>query len=304
LLSAGVRSPATRARLGLAVGALVGIALAALALLRGAEGGAPGAAARADDAVAWVEGEPISREAFARLAGQVARQRGVLELDEAARRELLERLIDEELLLREGLALGLARREPTARRAILSAVVEGIGAAGGATEPDRAALEALYGETREQWRRPGLVHAEAALVPVPAGSAPTADTAARARALALVARARAGEPLAAIAAAEGVAPRPPLPSAPLPLAALQARLAAPALEALAALAPGAVSEPVRSAEGWWVVRLVARGPDEVQPLDAVLPELRNLWAQRQHERAVRAHLDALRERAEIRIAEP
>jgi len=295
---------APRARRWLAAGALAGVALAALALLRGGEPAAPGTAPAPPegDAVAWVDGEPISREAFARLAAQVARQRGDLELDAAARGELLERLIDEELLLREGLALGLARREPTARRAIVSAVVEGIGAEGGGAEPEPAALEALYAETREQWRRPGGVRIEAALVPVPAGSGPAEDTAARSRALALAGRARAGEPLAA---AEGALLRPPLPEAPVPLEALRARLAAPAFEALAGLvAPGEVSEPVRSAEGWWVVRLVAREPDEVPPLDALLPELRNLWVQRQHERGIRAHLDALRERVEIQIAEP
>jgi hypothetical protein len=296
---------APRARRWLAAGALAGVALAALALLRGQPAAPDAAPAPPDgDAVAWVDGAPISREAFARLAAQVARQRGDLELDAAARGELLERLIDEELLLREGLALGLARREPTARRAIVSAVVEGIGASGGGAEPDRAALEALYTETREQWRRPGGVRIEAALVTVPAGSGPAEDTAARARALALAGRARAGEPLAALAAAEAAAPQPPLPEAPVPLEALRARLAAPALEALGGLAPGEVSEPVRSAEGWWVVRLVAREPDEVPPLDAILPELRNVWIQRQHERAIRDHLDALRERVEIQIAEP
>jgi hypothetical protein len=299
---------AARARRRLVAGALAGVALAAFALLRGDEPLGPQAATTATtpdgDAVAWVDGEPISREAFARLAAAVARQRGALELDDAARRELLERLIDEELLLREGLALGLARREPTARRAIVSAVVEGIGAEEGGGEPDTAALEALYAETREQWRRPGGVQVEAALVPVAAGSGPAQDTVARARALALADRARAGEPLAALARAEGVALDPPLPTAPAPLAALRARLSAPALEALAGLAPGQVADPVRSAEGWWVVRLAARGDDVLPPFEELRPDLRNLWLQRQHERAVRAHLDALRERVPIEVVGP
>lgn len=294
-----------RARRRLVAGALAGVLLAAMALLRGGPPVPPETAPTPEgDAVAWVDGEPISREAFARLAATLARQRGTLELDAAARRELLERLIDEELLLREGLALGLARREPTARGAILSAVLEGIGARSGGGEPDDAALEALYAETREQWRRPGGVQVEVALVRVPPGSGVAEDAAARARALALSGRARAGEALTALASAEGAQLDPPLPAAPVAPAALRARLAAPVVEALAGLAPGEVTEPLRSAEGWWVLRLVARSDGELPPFQEIRPELRSLWLQQQHEQAVRAHLDELRARVPIRIAEP
>jgi len=298
---AGEGAAAARARRLLAAGALAGIALAAGALLRE---GAPAdpAPPPPGDAVAWVDGEPISREAFARLVAQVARQRGQLELDAATRRELLERLIDEELLLREGLALGLARREPTARRAIVSAVAEGIGAAAGSVEPSAEELERLYAETREQWRRPGAVRIETALVPVPAGSGPAEESEALARARALAEAVRAGAPLAERAAAHGARASTPTPE-PVLLGALRDRLPPPVYEALGGLPAGAVTEPVRSAEGWWVVRLAERTPDEIPPLEAIASELRNLWVQRQHERALRAHLDALRERVEIRIAE-
>jgi hypothetical protein len=266
-------------------------------------GGAAVAGADAGgDAVAWSDGAPSSRAALARAVGQAARERGGLDLDEPTRAALLERLIDEELLLREGLALGLAAREPVARRAIVSAVIEGVAAAEG--EPDRAALEALYAETRDQWRRPGALQAEAALVRVPPGGGAEEDTAARARAEALAAAAREGASLDALARAEGAVPPLPPPAEPLPLDALRERIAGAAVEALLRLAPGAVSEPVRSAEGWWVVRLVARGPDEAPPVDGILPELRTLWIQRQHERALRDHLATLRARADIRYAEP
>ena len=289
-----------RARALLVLGALAGIALAALALLRSGPMDAERPASGVD-AVAWVEGEPIPRETFARFLGLVARERGVLDLDAAERRALLDRLVDEELLLREGLALGLARREPGARCAIVSAVIDGVTSADGAPEPDRVALEALYDETREQWLRHGSVAAEAALVPVPPGGDAAADMAARVRALAIVERAEAGASLAALAAEAGLPPEPPLPAAPIPLPALRERLAGVAVEALLALEPGAVSEPVRSAEGWWVVRLLARGEPEAPPLAVIAPELRNLWLQRHHEERLRAHLAELRSRAEIRI---
>ena len=70
-----------------------------------------------------MNGEPISREAFARFAAAVAAERRSATLDAEERRRLLERMIDEELLLQRGIALGLARYEPTARRSIVSALI-------------------------------------------------------------------------------------------------------------------------------------------------------------------------------------
>jgi hypothetical protein len=138
--------PGGRARLALALGAAAGVALAGAALLRGG----PAEPARLDssDAVAWVNGQPVARESFARFVAGMARERGGLELDPAARRELLERMIDEELLLQQGIALGLERREPAARRAIVSAVVDLVTSEDGPAEPTQAELEALYAEIR------------------------------------------------------------------------------------------------------------------------------------------------------------
>lgn len=290
-----------RARGLLAAGALAGLALATLTLVDGAVEVPPPAASR-DDAVAWIDDEPVSREAFARYVGAAARARSTLDLDDAERRALLDRLIDEELLLREGLAVDLARREPAIRRAIVSAVVDVVTSAPGEPEPGRDQLASLYAETRERWLRPGPILAEAARVSVAPGSGAALDTEARERAIAIASRARGGESLAALAAEFGELLVSPLPSTPLSLPALQQQLAAPAVAALSTLEPGGVSDPVRSAEGWWVVRLVARGEPEAPPLDALLPELRDAWIRRQHEDRLRAHLEALRARAEIRIA--
>lgn len=291
----------TRARGLLGAGALAGLALATLSLVDGA-GEAPTPATVRDDAVAWIDGEPVSREAFARYVGAAARARSTLDLDDAERRALLDRLIDEELLLREGLALDLPRREPAIRRAIVSAVVDGVTSAPGEPEPGRREFASFYAETRERWLRPGPMQAEAARVPVASGSGAAVDTEAREQAIAIAARARGGESLADLAAELGVPLAPLRPSTPLSLPALRQQLAAPAVEALVALEPGGVSDPVRSAEGWWVVRLVARGEPEAPPLDELLPELREAWIRRQHEDRLRAHLEALRARAEIRIA--
>ncbi|RIK98486.1 MAG: hypothetical protein DCC71_20970, partial [Proteobacteria bacterium] len=157
------------ARIWLALGAALGIAVASATLVR--RDSAPGGAAAASgDVVATVNGQPVTRDKLARFAATLARERGRLELDAAERRRILERLIDEELLLQRGVALGLERSDPAARGAIVSAVMDAI-TSEQAREPERAELEALYREHANEWARPGRVTVEAARVPADAADA-------------------------------------------------------------------------------------------------------------------------------------
>jgi hypothetical protein len=293
--------PAGRARLLLALGALAGAALAAASLLRGGEAEAP-AGPPADGVVAWVNGRPIARETFARFVGAAARERGVLELDPDMQRRLLERLVDEELLLQRGLELDLARREPAARRAIVSAVVDTL-TAGDVAEPDPADLEAFYAETRERWLGPGPMQVEALLGPRegPGGS----EGAAHARAAELARRARERWDVPALVAS-GLArlPEPALPGGLAPPERLRERLGAAAYETLLGLEPGEVGGPARGPEGWWVLRLVARGPGSPPPLDRVLESVRAAWLQARHEERLGEALSALRARADVRVVDP
>ena len=293
-----VASPA--ARRWLVAGALAGLALAAAALIRGRAPAALAPAARQRDVVAWVNGQPIARESLARFVGEVARERPHLELDRDTRRELLQRLVDEELLLQQGLALGLDRREPSARRAIVAAVVEGITTDEDPAEGTREKLEAFYAERGRDFARPGPVQLEAARVPVSEGQ----EGMAYARAAEIVRRARAGEPFATLAASLAPALDPPLPAGPAPLETLVGRLGSAVEQAAATLAPGATSDPVRGADGWWVVHVVARGPDVIPPLEEVIEPVRSAYRLKQHDARLARRLAELRARAEIRVVDP
>ena len=286
------------ARRWLVAGALAGLALAAAALIRGA---APAARApTGGDVVAWVNGQPIARESFARFVGAVARERSHLELDRDTKRELLQRLVDEELLLQQGLALGLDRREPSARRAIVSAVIEGITTDEDPADASRANLEAFFAAHARDFEQPGPVQVEAARVPVETGQ----EAVAFARAGEIARRARAGEPFAALAASLARPLEPPLPAGLVPLEALAGRVGSVVAQAIAQLAPGAVSDPVRGADGWWVVRLVARGPGVIPPLDQVIEPIRNAYRMKQHDERLARRLAELRARADVRIVDP
>jgi hypothetical protein len=287
-MSDALASHSRRALVWLAIGALAGIGLAAATLVH-----APGTVSPAlgSGVVALVNGQPIQREALARYAATVARERGHLELDAAQESRILDRLIDEELLLQRGLALGIERNEPSARRAIVSAVIDGITSAD-AREPDRAALEAFYRENGARWTRPGDVLVEMAWVPK---DAPDAE----ARAAEMVRRAGAGESLDVINAELGAPIEPPLPKDRVSPEVLRDRVGDVVVQALLALPPGETSEPVRAFDGLWVVRLLARDPDVQPPLDAVYEPVRQAWLEREHEERLVRELAVLREQATI-----
>ena len=162
-MNGGAPASSRSALLWLVAGAVLGIAVAAASLVHGgaAKPIAARAAADASDAVARVNGEPITRDSMARFANAIAHSRGRLELDDDERRRVLARLVDEELLFQRGLALGMDRSEPSARRAIVSAMMDSL-TADNTREPTREELEQLLRDDPGDFVRPRSLRGPAA----------------------------------------------------------------------------------------------------------------------------------------------
>jgi hypothetical protein len=286
-----------RAAAGLAAGAVLGLLLAALSLLRS---GQPPPPSPAPAAVALVNGQPISREAFARYVGDRLGGGTEGELDAPARRRLLERMIQEELLLQRGLELELARREPSARRAIVSAVIDAATSTAGTEQPDEETLRAFYREAAPRFSKPGGLDLRLAFVAV----APGAEAVALSRAAEIARRARAGELLPALSQELGDALDPPLPEGPVSLEGLGARLGPSIAAAADRLAPGDVSDPLRGAGGYLVLQLRGREPGAAPPFDAVRGQVLADYRLRRHEELLHEHLEELRAAAEVVILDP
>ena len=209
--------------------------------------------------MARVNGQLILRDAWQRAVAAVAAdRRAPLTADDE--RHVLERLIDEELLVQHGVALGLVERDARLRSTLVSQVMQAATLAARA-EPDEATLRAFHEQERDRFT-------------------PAARL-----------RVRAWREDAAGARSPFV---PAVPDALLPPAKLQASLGPALTRRAQALAPGQVD----AAEGV-VLELVEAQAGVAPPFEQARDEVRREWLRRADEAAVRELLAQLRERTPI-----
>ena len=286
--------PAAGRPLGLlALGAALGIAAAGHGILRsGASAELPAGA------VASVNGTSISADSLRRLVeGYESDTREPVSAEMRAR--ILDRLIEEELLVQRGLALGLAESDRRVRADIVQAMIRSAVVEAESETPSERELEAFYAEERERFTTPGRVRVAQLFVRVADAAS---DAAARARAEQARARLAAGSPLAQVRAALGDDELSPVPDALLPPAKLR-EYVGPMLLRVALESPlGVWSAPVRTSAGYAVLAVLEREPASTPPLEEIREQVRAEWVRRGGDRALRRYLDELREEADVRVA--
>ena len=270
----------------LSLGAATGLTIAIASLPAGPAGEGWGERR----AVARINGVPILRERFERLVAalEIDLRRAV---SDAERRDVLDRLIDEELLVQRGLELGLALHDRQVRADLVSAVLGQATSGAELREPNDRELRDFYTANREFFARSDRLRVQR--IYVEAG--PDAEP----RLAEIVRRLANGDRLHDGRDALGDAALPPVPDALLPRRKLREYLGPTVVRAVAALEPGAVSEPIRSGTDWHVVRLIAREGASLPELDTVAEAVRAEWRRREAETALRDYLDELRVRAEL-----
>lgn len=278
----------------LIAGALVGVALAAAGLTTPEHSGALPAGV-----VALVNGEPIGTEDYARtLQAMAADKRDPLTA--ADRQRVLDRIIEEELLVQRGVALGLTRQDRRVRDGLVATVIDGVASEANEREPNDDEIADFYNANRDFFAGPGRLRVRQVFVRVTTPS----DPAAQARAEEAVRRLRAGESFEAVANELGNPPLSPLPDVALPPMKLRDYLGPTALRAALELDVGEVSDAVRSGTGFHVLQVVERQPDALSPLEEIRPQVVAELRRRAGERALREYLDELQANATVVVAEP
>lgn len=243
--------------------------------------------AKYDDAIAVVDGVPIARTVYeTALEGLASAKRNPLSDEE--RREALERIIDEELLLRRAMKLGLPESDPPSRKALVNAMLQLSIADAAKLEPTDDELRAFYAE------RPKLI-APQPLITVRAVSFDNADTQ---RIATLKAALDAGKPFVASATAAG-GEAVLLPQGPIIPAKVAEYAGATIRDTALGLTPGNTSGPIEIGRRIVFVHLVARADAPPPPLDVVKDVVADEWRKRATEKAFEDYLRNLRATARI-----
>jgi parvulin-like peptidyl-prolyl isomerase len=285
-----------RVHLLLGLGATLGLALATADLL---DLGDRRAAPDASGAVARVNDTPIRAADYQRALAAFADDRRA-PLEDADRQHVLDRMIDEELLVQRGLELDFPRRDRRVRADIVSAMIAAVTSEAATSEPSAAEVAAFYEENRDYFARPGRLRARQVLVRASAGRS---DAEARERALQAARRLQGGADFATVRAELGDAEIVPLPDTLLPIAKLRDYLGPTAARALLHLAPGQISDPIRAAGGYHVLELLERSADDQPPLAEVEEQVRVELRRRAGDAALRTYLDDLRRSADVEVRE-
>lgn len=245
--------------------------------------------------VALVNGAPISAERYdAALAALAVQERGP-KLDTAERRKLLDTLIVEDLLVARALELGLARSEPMARQRLLDAMIEQATADGEERVPDDADLRGYFAAHRDQLAG-GDVHQVSSIYV-------KGDAAGEPQARRIAERWRAGETRATLVTEVGSTRAVEPPATALTIASLREYLGPTAARAVQTLGVGQISEPVRVAAGWRIVRLERRERAQPASFEQSKEAVSTLWHREQRARRLARYVQELRTAATVVVDE-
>ena len=277
------------------IAAAAGLLLA----LSGALVPAPRGADESGALVACVNGAPIRQPALDRALGRRQASRGA-PADPALRAALIDRLVDEELLVQRAAEMGLVTSDRGVRKALARAAIDAAVRDASARAPTESELRAFYAANTGLFSVPRRVRVR--VLSFDASHDP--DSAMR-RAQEAAAAIERGLSFEAAMARFGDQPGLPVPDSLLPEAALRRQLGPTLSETALALAPGSVSTPLRVGASVHLLQLAEVEPVRAQTFEAARGRAAAELVRQRGDAALTALLARLRAQAHIvRAPEP
>jgi hypothetical protein len=219
------------------------------------------------------------------------------------RKRVLARMVDEELLVAHAIDIGMARRDSTARKALVSAMIDSVVGDVAGEEPTDTQLEELFIREKARFiRTTGLslsrIHIRNPANPVnPVNPAAAAERAEQAR-QALVA----GEPFSKVHNRFGDEPDFPLPPGWIEPSTLATHTSPSLAEAALATPIGEASAVIAAPSAFDIVVVHDRKVTSPRGVSDVRSELEALWRRKRDESALDRYLLDLRSQAWIAVA--
>ncbi|EMJ90958.1 peptidyl-prolyl cis-trans isomerase [Leptospira alstonii] len=231
------------------------------------------------DTIAEVNGTSISKDEYFRaLSGYASDSKNPI--TEEVRTGVLERLIEEELLVQRGLELGFAQRDRSIRGSIVRTVIQSVLAENVSEKPNVGALRTYFLSNREKFLKTSrykvIVYEQSNEESARQISKQLKET------------------------GRTIAPNVlDVPNSLLPLRKLLDYLGPDVVGALKDLKSGEVSGPIRYGEKFLIVKVLVLEPGQIPDFDSVREEVEASFLQENGDRALREYLDRLKTKSKI-----
>jgi len=279
------------------LGAAIGLALAAFGLLENRDN----RDALPSDAAARVGERTIRRIDYERvLAGVEGDRRNPI--DEETRRRVLERMIDEELLVQRALELGLAAIDRRVRGELTSGLIDSIVGEADADRPSDVEVVRHFEDNIDFFSRMGRLHAQTIFFS-PRRDGQRQDGTAAERIAEAASRLDRGDDSSEVERLLGDPQVSPLPDGMLPPTKVRDYVGPIILNSLVELPAGKWSDPIESGSGFYLARVVGREARVVPAFEEVQGLVRQDLKRRRGDQALRLYLDDLRNQKSVLIDE-
>ncbi len=271
----------------LVIGTLAGLTLAlgAALLEKGADSSPSGVAARVNEAA-------ISSDEYERAVEALAGDKRN-PITDAVRSDVLERLIEEELLVQRGVDVGLVTSDRAVRKSIVNAMIDYVVADRSGHAPTDEEINAFFDANKDYFAQTERLHVQRLFVK----DVPGRDLDARVQEI--TDRLTGGETFGAVTQELSDAILPELPDTLLPPRKLRDYLGPSLVQAALQLEPGMISQPINVAGGYHFLHVVAVQKGQVLALNQVRPQVVAEYNRRSDDEALRDYLNWLKSEAEI-----
>ncbi len=223
-------------------------------------------------------------------------------IDDAMRRRVLERMIDEELLVQHALGLGLAVIDRRVRGELTSGLIDSIVSEVDAEESSEREVARHYAENVDFFTRPGRLRARTIFFSARRDESDPRGTA-KIRAAEARNRLQRGDSAIEVERVLGDSQISPVPDTLLPANKVRDYVGPKILETLVGLDTGIWSAPIASGSGLYLANAIERESPVVPRLDEIELLVRQDLKRRRGDDALRDYLTALRTQIPVAVDE-